>query len=85
MSYGISDRQRDFIEALCKQLHVSWDTALAGCPAFALDPEFAAHAMIEDLSREQASAMIEWLIQIRDGKEPVPAPPGQTSMFGADR
>jgi len=81
MTDPLTDRQRAFIDGLCRQLHIAEVTALVRCPAILADPENARQLGAGELTKSAASELIEWLVSIRDGQTPLPAPPGQTSMF----
>lgn len=80
MSSQLTNRQFQFITALIRQLHISERTALHTCPGITHEYPGGPPDALRDLTLMQASYLIVYLLDIRDGHKPMPALPGQTSL-----
>lgn len=75
MSDPLTKPQRDYIASLLLRNRMSARTALAYCPGV------GSHDEIGNLTRDGASAMIAWLITIRDNHTPLPSTRPEQTLF----
>ena len=74
----ITPAQLDLIRALARQVDVPISLVEAEA-----DRRFLC-SPLDRINRGEASALITWLQDIRDGHAPRPVPPGQLAMFGGE-
>lgn len=74
----ITQAQLDLIRALARQVDVP--ISLVEREA---DTQFL-NSDLDRINRGEASALIQWLTDIRDGHAPRPITPGQLALFGGE-
>lgn len=77
----ITERQLEFLRALCRQCSVAESTLVHEINAVRRR-EWQIVDTLGEMNRSQAGYAIDLMTGVRDGKRTAPVPPGQRSFFG---